>query len=252
MPSLGFVLASGTYQKLASVDTPTCNYFFNSPATYIFGAPPPGAQNVVPAALPLATPTIRYSGLAKFQSDLAAGTIDAAIRMIMYDPEATGTPPWDTLHPALGETEFVQAAHSAGYECMMTPARDLMNVSGADCTKQAGESLDDAYIRCGLPLAGAQADIFEVQAQRDELDVAAFSSLVDRAAAQVNAVNPAPRIYAGLTTILSSNIPSVTADQLYAAHESVASIVDGYWLNLGSSDPTTFVGFLQKLRAAGY
>ncbi len=67
----------------------------------------------------------------------------------------------------------------------ITPHLSLMQVHGAACAAMAGETIDAAYLRCGIQTATARAaDIVEVQAQFLETDPDAYERFVADSAAQ--------------------------------------------------------------------
>lgn len=106
----------------------------------------------------------------------------------------------------------------------------------------------------GLAAAAARvADIYEIQAQADELPAHrasdAYGKFVASAAAQARAANSHVEIFAGLSTKRVSS-----ASQLSQDFMATRSLVNGYWLNIlhsGQVNPESIaVPFLQQLPAS--
>lgn len=192
---------------------------------------PAGTQ--VASASSTAIPALIYRSLAQFQADLANHKIDARVKAIVYDPEYWGsTPLTERLHPITASTQFAMLAHQHGYGFIAAPGRDLLLQSGADCSKQRGETLDQAYVRCGFPgKLAVVSDVFVVQTQADEATPDVMGSFANAAAAQARAANPQIRVFG----IVSSESPSgaeVTEQTMISAFATLAPLVDGYWVNV--------------------
>src|SRR6185312_2609072 len=101
---------------------------------------------------------------------------------------------------------FGALARANGYLPVITPHPSLMAVHGAVCGAIAGESLEVAYLRCGIQGAAAlAADIVEVQAQFLEADPDAYGRFVTDAAAQARLANPGVQVISGISTIFTED-----------------------------------------------
>jgi hypothetical protein len=209
--------------------------FFNHRRVYPLGNPT--ADQVQARGVPRTTPTLIYQSYATFASDVAADRIDSRIEAVAYDPEHWPlTPLSEQLAPVTYMRLFSSLAHAHGYKVLLTPGRDLMVLGHAACHVLAGERLDHAYLRCGIPGAAARdADIVEVQSQVDEFHLQRFRLLVERAAAQARAANPAVRVLAGIST----HPPAGAArwGTMVEAAKVAAPRVDGFWVNVFSGHP---------------
>lgn len=150
-------------------------------------------------------------------------------------------------------TQFCSAVHtvSAQLRCILTPARDLLLVSGSDCFKQNGETLDQAFIRCNIAgdAAKAGADIVSLQFQADEATPTTYANYTNQAAAQARAANPGVTVWAQLTTAISGSVQSSCT--LYNAYTSIKNSVSGFWINVGSggTEPQVGINFLKDIIA---
>jgi hypothetical protein len=174
-----------------------------------------------------ATPALAWASELAFEESLAARAIPPGVRTVMYDPEFWPATPLDEQqHPIGAMRAFARAAHAAGYTVVITPHPSLAAVEGGPCSVAAGETVEDAFLGCGLQAQAARyADIVEIQAQSLEWDAAQYARVVEAAADQARAANPNVVVLAGLSTRYAAN-----AGVLYAAWSSVRDIVDGHYL----------------------
>jgi hypothetical protein len=164
---------------------------------------------------------------------------------VMYDPEDWhATPHPERLDPVAFFGRFSTVARDHGWTAIVTPHPNLTLVRAAGCHAAGDESIYDAFLRCDLiGAAAAHADVVEVQAQGLQGDPAAYRAFVLAAATQARAANPSVQVVAGLTTGQVA-----TAEQMYAAWDSVRDIVDGYYLSIGGNDRVpTALRFLRML-----
>jgi hypothetical protein len=83
---------------------------------------------------------------------------------VMYDLERTlSTPASELVDPQASLMQFVELAHSNGYEAIIAPARNLIRSDSEGCYRELDESAWQAYLRC---VASVPADGLLVQAQR--------------------------------------------------------------------------------------
>jgi hypothetical protein len=211
--------------------------FSNTPAALAIKTAEPGYA---------ATPMINYKSYAQFASDVAADALPAGT-WVMYDNEDwTYTPIAEQQQPAKYMKSFATLAHLNGLKVIEVPARDLVNVTGASCVKKSSETLDAAYLRCQLPADGRYADIFSIQSQGDQADVADYQGIVKAAATQVRAVTPSIGLMAGLTTDRGD-----TPAEVVAAWQATHPIVSAYWMNTTSDTVTTAEQALDQIRCYG-
>lgn len=194
-------------------------------AAGLFGAP----QSITlgePIGAPVA---LSWSSERRFARDVADGSIPSSVRIVLYDPEGwLATPPIERRSPIPAMLAFGALARSNGYLPVITPHPSLMQVHGATCAAMAGESIEAAYLRCGIQAAAARAaDIVEVQAQFLETDPDAYGRFVTDAAAQARLANPGVQVISGISTTFTED-PQV----LFTAWRSVRGVVDGHYLNV--------------------
>jgi hypothetical protein len=172
------------------------------------------------------------------------GLVDA-----MYDPEDWhATPHGERQDPVAYFARFSTVARDNGWSIIISPQPNLTLVPGAACHAGPGESEYDAFLRCDLiGAAAAHADVVEVQAQGLQGDPAAYRAFVIAAATQAREANPSVRVISGLTTG-----EVATAEQMYAAWDSVRDVVDGFYLSIGGNDRLpTALRFVRMLPLPG-
>src|SRR3954453_8746115 len=189
-----------------------------------------GAPRSITIGEPIGAPVaLSWSSERRFARELSERTIPSSVRIVLYDPEGwIATPPAVRRAPIPAMLAFGALARANGYLPVITPHPSLMAVHGAVCGAIVGESLEAAYLRCGIQAAAARAaDIVEVQAQFLETDVEAYAGFVTDAAAQARQANPDVLVVAGISTTFTDD-PQV----LLAAWRSVRGVVDGHYLNV--------------------
>ncbi|HXB10943.1 MAG TPA: hypothetical protein VNZ45_03075, partial [Bacteroidia bacterium] len=237
-------LSNSSEANLVHTDQQTAQSLLNNTLSSITGPWNATNQNAVPAGW-TSVPTANYKSYADEQT--TPPQVSNGIRTGLYDPENwTQTPLNEQQHPLTYMTNFCSAMHAANLTCVLTPARDLLLVSGSDCVKQTGETLDQAYIRCNIAgeAAHAGANTVSLQFQTDEATPATYANYTNQAVAQARAVNPNITVWAQLTTAVNGAVQSSCT--LYNAYKSVASNVNGFWLNVGGSgtEPQVGINFL--------
>jgi hypothetical protein len=219
--------------RIGRVDPVLARKLFGTSASFGLGNPA-GRQDQVPADS-AAVPTLVYRSLTRFRTDVGRGRIDPRIRAVLYDPERwRATPRAEQRDPLAAMRRFAAFGHAHGYAVVLAPARDLLAVAGARCTAH-GEPLDQAYLRCGMARAARWADVFSIQSQADEFDVAAFRAFIRAAARQARAAHPGVRVFAGISTNPATG--RARGPVLAAAVRSVQSTVDGFWANVFATHP---------------
>jgi hypothetical protein len=142
---------------------------------------------------------------------------------------------------------FARAATAAGYTPILVPGRDLVLARGARCPARPHETLDTAFLRCGLPAAAAlAAPVLEVQAAPEERDTARMSTFVAACARQARAANPQVAVLATLSTDPLGH--PVTGRQLARAAAALRPWVQGIQLNLSRSSVSSAFAFLRTVR----
>jgi hypothetical protein len=167
---------------------------------------------------------------------------------VLYDPEGwLATPPMERRSPILAMLAFGALARAKGYLPVITPHPSLMQVHGATCAEMAGETIEAAYLRCGIQAAAARAaDIVEVQAQFLETDPDAYERFVSDAAAQARLANPGVQVISGISTSFTED-PQV----LFTAWRSVRGVVDGHYLNVPNGlRPTVAIALARDVLAS--
>ena len=163
---------------------------------------------------------------------------------MLYDPEGwLATPAAERRAPIPAMLAFGALARSHGYLPVITPHPSLMAVHGAVCGTFDGESLETAYLRCGIQaIAARAADIVEVQAQYLETDPDAYEAFV-AAAGQARQANPNVLVLSGISTTFTED-PRV----LEAAWRSVHGVVDGHYLNVPQGlRPSVAIAFARSV-----
>jgi hypothetical protein len=227
---VGTATTAGT---LAEIDPAMSNLFFGGKASVMLG----GAEGAVTA--------MAWASQAAFAADLAAGRIPESVRVVLYDPEGwQATPAAERRAPAAAMQAFGELARSNGYVAVITPHPSLVTVPDAVCGAWEGETMQAAYLRCGIQADAARyADVVEVQGQYLETDVVAYRAFIDAAVQQARRANPSVTVLSGLSTNFTDD-PAV----VYAAWRSVLEVVDGHYLNVpGGIRPRVAVDFLQMV-----
>jgi hypothetical protein len=179
--------------------------------------------------------TAAYTSFAAFARDVAAGRFPRADRAVLYDIEKwSATPLAEQRNPRRYMTKFSSLARSRGLFPILAPARDLLLVPGARCTKQTGENLNQAYLRCDLASADSRAGAFVVQSQVNESQAAVFRAFLASATRQARSRNSQVVVLAQLSTApLGQTVP---LHRILAAARAVGGIVQGFSLNIRMTD----------------
>lgn len=230
--SQDWLIGQGMLDKLIQAQPATTAWFYNTPNAYDLSAAPAGYAT---------TNVVDFTSYAAFQKQvrsLSAGT------WVQYDNEAwTATPLVEQQKPVTYMRAFAALAHRHGLKVIETPARDLMTVPGAVCKQQPGETIDAAYLRCGLPAAAQYANAFDVQAQADQGSLPAYTSLVAAAATQFHHLNPAAPVLSGLSTDRGAS-----ATTLYNCWAATHTLVQGFWLNTQTASVPVALAALDAIK----
>jgi len=174
-------------------------------------------------------PTATFPSYAALKEVLENQKLTDEVKAIIYDNESWKFTPSEEQHDLdRFERLAAEAAHKHGRILIATPAADL--VPALSPSVQKGGRYDE-YLRLGIAKSAARyADVYEIQAQGSEDNLALYTRFVKGAAAQARAVNAKVLVFAGLSTNPSGK--KVTAQHLYDAVQATRSDVDGYWLNI--------------------
>lgn len=221
--ALGWIVGSHTLANLMARDSEgAVARLLNQPGTYVVTT----RDGVFPQGW-MATPTETFTDADNLIDTLNQGRLLPGVGAVILDIENWQfTPVAQQLDPGPAYDRAAAAAHAHGLKLIATPAMDLVGRLG----RRSDERLFAAYLRLGLPdLAGAHADVFELQSQALEEDPAAFGNALAAAASQVRAINPEVVVFGGVSTNHSGHL--VTAAQMIAAINAAPAEVQGYWLN---------------------
>src|SRR6266511_547062 len=232
-----WVTSRGTISAIAALDPRVAAAVFGTPTAIALGGWPGSTHGMA------------WASQAKFAADLEAGVIPATVRAVMYDPEAwEATPLPERQDPVKYIEEFARLAHQHGYFVIVTPHPRLVEVPGGRCRMRASETMEAAYLRCGIAAEAARhADGYETQGQYLQRDPGRYQEFVSRTAAQAREANPDVVMLSGLST--HPGYPA-TPEMLHEAWQSVREVVDGHYLSLARRRlPSVAATFLR--RAAG-
>ncbi len=228
LPALRWMISVSALRHLREVN-PTARLdlpFFASPDNFVMNGVK-GAQGFPEGFRCL--PTATYPSYAALQKALQNGELPAEVKAVIYDNESWNFTPSGEQHdlPRF-EKLAAEAVHGSGRMLIATPAADLVPVLSPSIER--GNRYDE-YLRLGIAgMAARWADVYEVQAQGCENNLALYTRFVRAAAAQAREANPKIRVFAGLSTNPSGK--QVTARQLFDAIAATRDVIDGYWLNI--------------------
>jgi hypothetical protein len=215
-------------------------------ANKFFGASPSWARGTNYATNPVpnglgADPSLAVFSYAKFVTDVTNGAITFPYRWVDYDPESWAqTPQNEQNDPWTFIPLFCDFAHAHGFKVMVSPARDLGNVTTSVNPKLPGEDLSSWYLRTNIAAAcAAKADAYVIQDQTLTTDVPSYVSFTNSAHAQAQAAGPQCKVMAHLSTSYG------TPAQMNAAIKAVTT--DGCYVQAGSSDGATLSSFFSLI-----
>jgi hypothetical protein len=217
-PPLGQVWMAqpGTIGRINRLAPDVADRFFDRGGSYALGGGWKGA-----------TPAIAWASVVDFVADLQAERVPEHVRTVMYDPEHwKATPESEQRDPVAAMELFSRAARLGGYRVVITPHPNLVEVPDAVCTVRRFESVESAYLRCGIQGEAARlSDVVEIQAQYLEGSPDQYRRFVSAAATQCREANPDVVVLSGLSTRFAPQ-PGVLRD----AWEAVQDVVDGHYL----------------------
>ncbi len=172
--------------------------------------------------------TIRsFTSYQSIQRAFESGAIDSDVRAVLYDNEVWSfTPQEEQANHGEYSKMAADLVHKHGLLFMTAPAINLTRVLAPGTEKR-----HDAYIRVNIAADAARyADVFDIQAQGSESDLAEFTSFVTAAAKQAREANPKVIVLAGISTNPSGQ--KVDAETIVRAIQATNKVVDGYWFNV--------------------
>jgi hypothetical protein len=214
-----WIMPWGQMSWLRAYDDALARQVFDTPSSHVVGGAVPGYQVV---------PTRLFSSFDAYDAqEMTAGA------WVCYDLEngdGFPAPAEEKQYPKLAIPMFGRKAKRRGHGLIAAPGRDLVYAQGAPCRIQAGEDLNDAYLRCGLPAACVGAAVLLVQSQDTQKDLPAFTELLT--GARYQQADPNQALWCGLTTGGASTVKQM-ADAWTAAVGLGAS---GCWVTIGGKD----------------
>jgi hypothetical protein len=257
---LSLLVSAEDAGHVAAVAPVLARQVIGGPATLVLGPPAPARADPAGPAGPAgqaaepAEPPGRaslgavFTSYGMFRQALASGQIPDGVKAVSYDPELwAATPAREQVNPVGYMRLFARAARRAGYTVILVPGRDLMLVPGARCGQRPHETIDGAFLRCGLPAAAARlAPVFEVQVAPEELNPARAAAFTEACARQARAANPHVAVLATLSTVPLGH--PATGDQVARAAAAIRPFVQGFQLNLTAASLGPALAFLRTAR----
>ncbi len=217
---LHWIIAASGLEKLKSVAGASfIAARFDSPGNYVVvGATPPAYLASWHANI-----VVDSRSLAGLKTAIASrvGFVLFDIEDWRFTPTSQASDPISTLSQAAA------LAASSGSRLIAAPALDLAKLIAGRGT------IRSKFLASGILGAAAKGSwAIDIQAQSLEMEPSVYRSFVATAAAQIAAVNPNVRIFAGLSTNPSGR--RVSAAELAKDVAATRSMVYGYWLNVPS------------------
>jgi len=224
----------GQLNWLNQASPATTRKFFNTSTSFVVGNSP--MKGLAATAMPLFTSLHDYFN--------AGATMSGSqFPWVCYDIENWAkTLEIEKRHVKLALWAFTDLAHARGQKVVAAPSRDIIYAKGADDPWQSPETIDQGYLRVGIPLACDDAEIFLCQCQNDEKDTDAYSTLIAAADRQTSSTQ---LLWSALTTNFA------TGAQMKAAYDSLVNAgtsVSGYWVTIAAqSQVQTAIDFSNLL-----
>jgi hypothetical protein len=199
-----------------------------------------------PPLPPEVIPTEIFFSSAGLRTAIDHGRVIPGVKVVADDLESKGnTPALERRNPIRAMKGFAHSAHVHGYRPILVPGRDLMQVPQAVCAKRRGNTISQAYLRCGLPAAAAYAPIYVIQAAPVETHLGALRQLVKEGAAEARKANPHVIVFATLS--VSPNGAYVSYTKAVRAAVAIRPYIQGFAVNdVRSADPR-MIDFLLAL-----
>lgn len=121
--------------------------------------------------------------------------------MVAFDPEKwSRTPLAEQRHPVKAMQAFIALAHRHHLGSIVAPGRDLSLAPGAPCAKFTGETLDQAFLACGLTFGAVGATYLVLQAAPEESTQSTYVDLVREVEQQLHLASPHTHLLVTLST----------------------------------------------------
>jgi hypothetical protein len=245
---VSWIIGGAQLEELRRDNAGLARRFFDNGDTFVVGTET--APDMVPKGYK-AIPTAGYTSLAKFVSDVDTGKVDPKVAAVIYDPESwSRTPSSEQRAPVAAMRHFTELAGRWGYGAIVAPGRDLA-LSSPECSKEKGELLDQAYLRCGLTEGAAGAESFVIQAAPVELDTQRLRALLHGARSQLVDVAPEARYFASLSTDPPESEETVWPIDMVRAAKLELAHAPGILLNFTPATVDVAASFLRDLEREG-
>lgn len=221
-----WIVSATAMRHVAALDSGLARYFFDTPHTFVIGGKTSRAPRPEASA---AIRTVSFTNERTLDTAIVTHRLRPGTRAVIYDDEHWSLTPVDQqTDPGRFYRLAAQVAHRYGLLLIATPGTDLVQ-SIAPGTSSAQRYAE--FLRLGVAGAAARyADVYEVQAQGSEADLARYVTFVQAASAQAERAHPGVELLAGISTnSLQGGMEA--ASQLLEAVLATRAIVDGYWLN---------------------
>ena len=239
-----WIITGGWFDHLRHADRAIAMRLFRQPPSIIVGTYHLRSGEMGRPAPKVIATSYAYASFDVFRDVARNASFVGGLDAVMYDPEGWSATPLDERrYPARFFARFASLARQHVETVIITPHPNLMTVPGARCRSEGGESVYQAYIRCGVMKAAARhGDLVEVQAQQLQSRPDEYRAFVIEAAAQARDANQEVQVIAGLTTVHAS------PNQMFEAWSSVRDVVDGYYLSIrDGQEVETALDFLRLL-----
>lgn len=243
LSQLYWVLSQANLNFIQTADPQIATRMLDGPSTFVLTQPSTAAERPLPHG---AVPTVLFTSYSAFISSLQDNAIHTRVRAVAYDPEYwAATPLEEQQEPFRYMQLFAEDAQRSGYQTILVPGRDLALTPAGQCAKQQRETINAAYLRCGMPRAAQYAPFFEIQCAPIELNIPELRSFVAASARQAHEANPSAVLTATLTTT-PGNATASSADLVRAA-QAILPFVRGFQLNMTRATRMIAVDFLRSI-----
>jgi hypothetical protein len=238
-----WIVNYGDLATIQRADPTIASMMLAGPGTYLLENPASDPRQVLGRGVP----TALFTSYHNFIAALHSHGISNNFRAVAYDPEYwSKTPTQEQQDPLRYLSLFAAAARARGYKVILMPGRDLLLNSGGTCVKRTGETLDAAFVRCGIDKAARFSHIFELQCAPIELDIPELRSFTHLASLQARSVNPSVVLTSTVSTEPPGGVTASSAD-LIAAVRTMAPYVEGFQLNLSAKGLLTVLRLLRAI-----
>ena len=188
-------------------------------------------------------PTADYTSYASIKAAFNDGRLPGKFKAVIYDNERwQATPHAEQVNPRRYERLTANLLHQHGLIYIATPAPDLTWSTG-----NPGKDSYVAFLQRNIPGSAARyADVIDIQGQIREINLPDFTRFVTSAVRQARNSNPRVIVLIGLRANPAPYTGAAATRAFFAAYNSVATLADGYWLNV-NGHPQPAVCLLQHI-----